>query len=139
MQLQNEVSKVLNSKADHEIRVMRNHVVGTVPVHQGDVYLHAVSSDWPRGAVRGTRKIAVGENEGSTHVVEGDVEVYEGVKLPEYMTGAAKRNAVEFLGPVVVVGEGGALLTHVKHAHHRIPCGVYQTTYQVDGERRVKD
>lgn len=101
-------------------------------VHQqGDVYLHRVVDDWPRGKMLGTRQIAVGDGIGSRHVVEGDVEVYEGVRLPDGLTVPDEATEEDMRGPVVVV-ESACMLTHPKHAHFALDRGVYQVTYPFD-------
>ena len=125
--------------ADTEERVCRRFEVGMVQ-HQGDVYLHMVAEDWPRGAKLGTRQVAVGSSVGARHVAEGaGVEVYEGRQLPDYFEiGDVPEEA--YRGPVVVAPTG-FVLTHPEHAHHRLPAGVYQVSYQVDPleQRRVAD
>lgn len=110
--------------------------IGNV-AHQGDVYLTRVRADHPRGKLLGTRQIAVGTSVGSRHVVEGNVEVYEGVELPpgfKLPDGARKE---DMLGPVVVT-LSDAVLTHPEHAHHALGCGVDQVTYQWDETTRAR-
>lgn len=127
--------------AQQDVRVCRSVQVGKCPAHQGDVYLHRVAADHPRGAKLGTRQVAVGTTVGSRHVVEGDgVEVYAGVKLPGAVKPWPDVPESAYLGPVVVAPEG-LTLTHPEHAHHRLPSGCYQVTYQVDpvAQRRVQD
>lgn len=116
--------------ASQETRDSSALSVGQV-AHQGDVYLHRVPADWPRGKLLGTRKIAVGEGIGSHHIVEGEgVEVYEGVQYPAGFTEPKDCVPNGLLGPVVFA-PAGTTLTHPSHAHHRL-CGVYQVTYQFD-------
>lgn len=144
------VERVLKAKPSPEVRDPGRVEIGQV-LHQGDVYLHRVPEDWPRGKLLGTRQIAVGDTIGSRHVVHGQgFEVYAGVALPAYATferlPAHQRSAAraECLGPVVVLTEElaeGEGLVHPEHAHHRMPRGVYQVQYQLDGQtaRRVAD
>jgi hypothetical protein len=110
--------------------------------HQGDVYLHRVSEDHPRGAELGTKQVAIGDTKGSRHVVVGPVQVFAGLLLPprfvapDWLDGAAPEDI--FLGPVVVVAAGEeAVLTHPEHAHHNL-CGTYQVTYQADARARAR-
>lgn len=135
-----EVDKVRTHKADSELRVTRRIEIGMV-IHQGDVYLHRVDDEHPRGRMLGTRQVAVGTTIGSRHVVEGDgVNVYEGKKLPSWVKVPEWCSEADLLGPVVVVDDT-CTLTHPEHAHHRIPSGTYQTTYQADfaTRQRVQD
>jgi hypothetical protein len=113
--------------------------VGDV-LQQGDVYLTCVPASWPRGELRGERQIAVGTNIGSRHVVEGDVKVYAGKKLPDGFKLPEGAQVEDMLGPVVKAGSE-TILTHPEHAHHVLPEGCYQVTYQWDmtTQRRVAD
>lgn len=130
-----QIEAIQTAKPDTELRVCRRAEMGTV-LHQGDVYLHRVADDWPRGKELGTRQVAVGSTVGARHIVEGDVVVLEGTTLPPGMDPVP-----ELLGPVVVVGGDSAVLTHPEHAHHQFPCGVWQVTYQLDlvTRQRVAD
>lgn len=133
------IQKIAKSIPDTEVRVCRRLDLGDV-LHQGDVYLHRVADDHPRGAELGTRKVAVGEGEGSNHIVEGEVEVYHGTKFPPIVIQDWALENPDCLGPVIVAANE-CVLTHPKHAHHRMPAGVYQVTYQRDEatKRRVAD
>ena len=107
---------------------------------QGDCYITRVPDDWPRGKLLGTRKIAVGEGVGSHHLVEGDVEVYEGVKLPDGFVLPEGAQISDMIGPVVVAG-CETINTHPVHAHNVLRKGTYQVTQQWDmtTRRRVQD
>jgi len=109
-------------------------------LHQGDVYLTRVPKTWPRGDLLGTRQIAVGQQIGARHVVEGDVKVYAGKKLPAGFKLPEGAQESDLLGPVVEAG-GETILTHPEHAHHALSEGCYQVTYQWDMTtmRRVVD
>lgn len=124
--------------AEPELRELPRQV-GEV-AHQGDVYLTRVADDHPRGKLLGTRQIAVGTTIGSRHVVEGNVEVYEGTTLPPDFVLPDGASVEDMLGPVVVV-RSSAVLTHPEHAHHALECGTDQVTYQWDAtsKRRVAD
>lgn len=134
------VEKIRQAKADPEIRVCRRVEIGTVAVHQGDVYLHRVADGHPMGERTGSRQVAVGTTIGSRHIVVGDVEVFAGKQLPGYCKVADGFRLEDYLGPVVVAKDE-FVLTHPEHAHHRCPAGTYQVTYQVDVTtmRRVTD
>ncbi|MDH4230324.1 MAG: hypothetical protein OEW11_11390 [Nitrospirota bacterium] len=125
-----------------EIRNISELEIGDV-AQQGDVYLHRVPADWPRGDVLGTRQVAVGDSVGSRHVAEGDnVAVHAGVKLPDGVRPPTGFSTADLLGPVIVCGPGGMVLTHPEHAHHRCDGeAVLQVTYQVDlsTDSRVAD
>lgn len=145
MTAEQAVQAVLNAKPDAEVRVTRRMEVGSVD-RQGDIYIHRVADDHPRGKRLGTRKVAVGDGEGSNHLAEGEgVEVYEGVQMPEWVKAPAHVEdksawTKEMLGPVVVVKDA-VQHTHTTHAHHHLPGGTYQVTYQADEAtgRRVRD
>lgn len=132
------LSEIETHVAPHCLREERCEI-GEV-VMQGDCYLTRVPDDWQRGKLLGTRKIAVGEGAGSHHFVEGDVDAYEGVKLPDGFKlpdGAIKE---DMLGPVVVAGNE-TINTHPVHAHNALTKGTYQVTYQWDAQTmaRVRD
>lgn len=140
--IEEAVGLVAKHPADTELRIARRLEIGGV-LHQGDVYLHRVADDHPRGKLLGTRQVAVGTTIGSRHVMEGSgVEVFEGKKLPPSVKVMAWCREQDLLGPVVVVTQE-ATLTHPEHAHHRPPTasGTYQVTYQADfaTRRRVMD
>lgn len=135
-----ELELIASSVPDTETRNCRRIEIGTA-IHQGDVYVHRVADDWERGAPIGSRQVAVGTNIGSRHIAEGSgVTVYAGKKLPDYMTPHADIAPGDLLGPVVVATETWTL-THPEHAHHCLPAGTYQVTYQGDllTRRRVVD
>jgi hypothetical protein len=135
------VRAVETSAADPEVRVVRRIEVGQV-VQQGDVYLHCVLADHPRGKQIGTGcvQIALGTGNGARHVAEGAVRVYAGTTLPPGVSAPANMAASEICGPMVVADEPWTLV-HPEHPHHRLPAGSYQTTYQYDSQtmRRVQD
>ncbi len=140
MKTQTQLKKIADSKVDADVRICRRAVVGKTVLQQGDVYLHCVADDHPRGKKLGTRQVAVGTSVGARHIAKGDVEVFEGVKLPDYITPAPGVPASEYLGPVVV-GHSRWGLAHPEHADHEAPDVTWQVTYQVDGltRRRVVD
>jgi hypothetical protein len=111
-----------------DVRDATNMGVGEV-LHQGDVYLHRVPDDHPRGGPLGTRQVAVGNTVGARHIVKGDVEVFEGAQYPEGFNEPEDCQPGALLGPLVVFGVEGGTLTHPEHAHHDA-CGVFQVTYQ---------
>lgn len=134
------VEAITKAKPDAEVRVCRRIEIGRA-IHQGDCYLHRVAEDHPRGKQLGTRQVAVGTTIGSRHIVEGDgVAVFTGAKLPDGFTVPRGLQESDLLGPVVVADEPFTL-THPEHAHHKLPRGVYQVTYQADlvSMRRVAD
>lgn len=137
MEAQTAIEKVLKHPADAQVRVTRRIEIGRA-IQQGDVYLHRVADDHPRGALLGTRKLAIGEGEGSHHIAEGEgVSVYAGVELPPGMREPDWVEPGSLLGPVVVVDDK-LTLTHPVHPHHVLPAGTYQTTYQADFATRQR-
>jgi hypothetical protein len=123
-----------NDKAVSSTREIRSIEIGQL-IHQGDVYVHRVAGNHPRGKVLGGNKLAIGEGEGSNHFAEGaSVVCYVGTKVPEW----CRRGT--FLGPVVVATDRW-MVTHPKHACFSMPPGVYQVTHQMDARTldRVRD
>ena len=135
------VTKIKESPADENLRITRRIEIGSV-LQQGDVYIHRVADDHPRGKQigKGCVQIALGTGNGARHMAEGAVECFEGVKLPPGVKAPMDVEDAEILGPVIVADET-AILTHPEHPHHRYPKGTYQTTYQYDPHtmRRVVD
>lgn len=115
-----------------ETRVCKSVESGQTVFHQGDVYLHLVSKNWERGESWGSNQVAVGATVGSRHIVQGaKVQVFKGKKLPSYCKLPNWLRPETILGPVVVA-ETEFTLTHPEHAHHVLPAGTYQVTYQAD-------
>jgi len=123
------------------VRTLRRAEVGVI-VQQGDVYLHCVEADHPKGAARLPadplqRQIALGSTVGARHVAEGsEVEVYAGTTLPPWVHCAATMEAA-ILGPVVVC-PSTFVVTHPEHPHHRLPPGTWQVTYPYDHRERAR-
>lgn len=104
-------------------------------IRQGDIYITRVADGHPRGAVWGSRQVAVGNTIGSRHVAVGDVDVFAGVpdaikKLRPLFTDEQRAACC---GPVVVARSTWDL-EHPEHPHHELAqsCDVatYQVTYQ---------
>lgn len=121
---------------------------------QGDVYLLRVPKDMEvslKGMERlKSLKIAEGDTKGSRHILEGDVKAYRGdltKKLREVYADEFAKHGDSFfneyfVGPVVVTGSKGAVLTHPEHAHFKLSRNTtYQTYHQVDAytRERVRD
>lgn len=137
---QEAVRQVAEAPSDMEVRTVRRIEMGH-GIQQGDVYAIRVPDTWAHGAERGTRQVALGSTVGSRHIAEGEgVKVYEGKELPEGVTPPDGIPTSVLLGPVVKA-EGPWLLSHPEHAHHALPPGCYQITYQLDytTQRRVQD
>lgn len=135
------IQKIQQSPADINKRITRRIEIGHC-VHQGDIYVHRVDDNHPRGKRIGkdSVQVALGAGNGARHIAEGKVEVYEGKTLPEWVQAPMEVEAIEITGPVIVANESW-LLTHPEHAHHQLPAGTYQVTYQYDPKtmRRVQD
>lgn len=139
--LEQALGIIFTDTPDRAVRIYRSDevAVGAV-IHQGDVYLHRVADDHPHGKVLGTRKLAIGQGEGSNHMAEGeDVEVFAGTSLPPTMK-VPSAVAALLIGPVVVARESWRN-SHTTHADHVLPAGTYQVTYQLDmlTQTRVQD
>ena len=106
--------------------------VGQV-VRQGDIYIHRVADDHPRGKPVGP-KLAMGDLMNARHIAEAPAECFEGVKLPHYCA------AGTFMGPVIV-SSAEFTVAHPEHAAIRLGAGCYQVTHQMDARtlERVKD
>lgn len=127
--------KIETHAAEHALRDVKLEIGEAI--QQGDCYIHRVADDWPRGKLLGTRKIAVGEGIGSRHFVEGDVEVYEGVRLPDGFVLPDGATQADMIGPVIVAGRE-TMNTHPVHAHNVLHRGVYQVTQQWDVMTRAR-
>lgn len=144
--IEEAIESVAKAPFSQEVRVTRRIEVGQA-IMQGDVILHRVPNDWPRGKELGTRQVAVGEGVGSRHVAVGEVTVFEGAKLPEGVSAPFDGAERMMLGPVVVANPGteeqSFTLEHPNHPWHTLPCKdhTYQVTYPVDGhtQKRVQD
>lgn len=113
-----------------EIRDWRGIQIG----RQGDVYIHKVADDHPRGKVTAERQVAIGTTLGSRHVVADGPTLYEPITAPNYMQGW------RLLGQVVEATEDW-WLTHPEHPNAVFGPGVYQITWQLDARtmRQVAD
>ena len=139
--IQNAVRKVEQAPADADVRTVRRMEIGQA-IQQGDVYLHRVPDNHPRGKQVGmdSVQIALGSGTGARHMAEGAVRVFAGCRLPKGVSAPLNVEAAEVTGPVVVADKPWTL-THPEHPHHKLPAGTYQTTYQYDPQtmRRVQD
>ena len=139
--VEESVAAVRTATPDTDVRICRRVEIGTVAAHQGDIYVHRVADDHPRGAKLGTRKLAIGQGEGSNHVADGDhVDVYDGTTLPQWVTERAWMQPGCLLGRVVVARSEWCV-GHTTHKSHALPAGTYQVTYQADRRtsQRVQD
>jgi len=118
--------------ASKETRECEGIRVGQV-VRQGDIYLHRVADDHPRGNPVGP-KLAMGDLMNARHIAEAPAECFEGTTLPAYCA------AGTFLGPVIV-SPGVFVVSHPEHAAYRLGAGTYQVTHQADARtlERVRD
>ncbi len=117
-----------------ETRVLLSCEIGQ-GYRQGDIYVYRVADNHPREKKLGSHKLAIGEGEGSNHFAEGDIELFEGTTLPDWI------DEKTFLGPVIVA-PNGYMNTHPKHAHCDMrQGGTFQVTHQMDDRtlERVRD
>lgn len=137
MKTANKVMEKLEKGAElnsPEVRFIQACEVGQ-GYRQGDIYIYRVADNHPRGKKLGTHKLAIGEGEGSNHFAEGEIELFEGKKAPDFLA------QTTFLGPVIVAPKGFKN-THPRHAHcHMEQGGVFQVTHQMDARtlQRVRD
>lgn len=138
-QVASGLAKISTAVPIMDVRTCRRIEIGHA-IHQGDIYVHRVADDHQRGEVIGERKLAIGQGDGSNHRAEGDVTIYRGVNLPPWVEAPEWADAAQMLGPVVVACAEW-MVTHPKHAHHVLPAGTYQVTYQIDRKTmlRVED
>ena len=79
--IQNAVRKVEQAPADADVRTVRRMEIGQA-IQQGDVYLHRVPDNHPRGKQVGmdSVQIALGSGNGARHMAEGAVRVFAGCR-----------------------------------------------------------
>lgn len=124
-------AKTQNVKA---VRVIKKCSIGQ-GYRQGDISVLRVADNHPRGAKLGHRKLAIGQGEGSNHFAEGEIELFEGTAVPDFVERGT------FLGPLIVAPKGFKN-THPKHAHFDMQQGgTFQVLHQMDCRtlQRVKD
>lgn len=104
-------------------RVLKSMATGEV-VRQGDLYLERLT-ELPRDLGKRTedRQLAVGQTQGSRHVVDPAPKGLAIYARPE--------GATALVGPVVSSPKRFRL-THPEHGHFSLPAGVYQVRYQRD-------
>jgi hypothetical protein len=126
-----KIEAVTSHVPDTTTRIARRMEIGTM-IHQGDIYVCRVADDHPHGEPWGSRQVAVGQQIGARHVATGDsIEVFAGVDAKAQLPLFTDEQRRECRGPVVVAKEQWTL-THPEHAHHVLPAGTYQVTYQWD-------
>jgi len=138
--LTEQLQPILSHSPDTEVRTIRRCEIGRVPVHQGDIYLHRVADDHPRGKLAGTQQLALGTNVGARHMVEGDsVVVYEGAVGHKKNRALLPLFADDRMRDVctgrLFTTQGPCRIPHPTHATHSIEItepGTYQVTHQWD-------
>lgn len=105
-------------------------------VRQGDIYIVCVKSVNPKLKETKVRQLAMGNSQGSRHVIEGEAEIFAPVsktiqrtKLGEYFEGPSFRCKEH------------VTISHPEHAHISLPPGSYEVRHQVDllTKKRVID
>ena len=117
-----------------EVRTIKKCEIGQ-GYRQGDIYIYMVADNHTHGKKLGSRKLAIGEGEGSNHFAEGEIELFEGTTLPSFLTPRT------FLGPLIKAPKGFKN-THPKHAHCIMEQGgTFQVVHQMDARtlQRVAD
>ncbi len=135
------IKAVQEAESCDKTRITRRIEIGHC-IHQGDVYVHRVDESHKRGGRIGgdNHQIALGTGNGARHMAVGDIEVFAGMRLPEWVSAPADIQPGEITGPVIVAAKAFRI-EHPEHAHHQLPAGTYQVTYQYDPRtmRRVID
>jgi hypothetical protein len=135
------VERDAKSKSRQEIRDVRESLTVGRAVRQGDVYLVRLDDIAETVAKRGTpmktRQLVDGTTQGSRHVAEGELSLFESdpaIRLPSCVRNGA------LLGPVIVAASD-FVVTHPEHAHVRCAPGAYQVVHQLDAatRQRVQD
>jgi hypothetical protein len=118
-----------NNDAPRRIEAMQ---IGQV-VRQGDVYIHRVSADHPKGDKLKSRQLAVGSTKGARHVAEPPAAVYQGIMPPPDCDST-------LLGPRID-SERRFTISHPEHPDFSLPAGAYQVTHQMDARtmKRTQD
>lgn len=125
---------------EHELKTIKEAKIGDI-IRQGDIYIHFVGKDHPKGAIRKDHQLAPGFSKGSRHVADKSVEVFDGVRAPESWRKKMQANfptlrievmEKELIGPRLHFKER-ALITHPEHADISIPAGSdCQVIYQLN-------
>jgi len=110
-------------------RVVKKITIGQA-VRQGDIYLHRVEDDHPRGDESENKQLAVGATRGSRHLAVG-ANCFEPQAVPSWV------DANQPLGPLIVA-QDSFTVTHPEHAHCELPRGTYQVTHQMDPRTRQR-
>lgn len=137
MQTNTQVMEKLEKGAElnsPEVRVIKACEIGH-GYRQGDIYVYRVEDNHAHGKKLGSRKLAIGEGEGSNHFAEGEIECFEGTTRPSFI------DQRMFLGPVIKAPKGFKN-THPRHAHAWMEQGgTFQVVHQMDARtmRRVQD
>jgi hypothetical protein len=126
------IEKVQAFEPDIEIRDASALKVGQ-GARQGDLYLVRVNGEPDMAELR-DRQLVRGSTRGSRHVVEGDATIHEAKRklMPKWV------GANALLSPVIVVGKGGAVVTHPEHAHVKLPPNSTWATWQQMDARTLK-
>lgn len=130
--VQEIVKKIEAQIVDTEVRHHAAMSEGEI-AHQGDLYVHRVTAAHPRGLVMGKSsvQVALGTGNGARHMAVGAVRVYAGTILPEWVKPPTADLRGQMTGPVIVAKKRWTL-EHPEHAHHSLPAGTYQVSYQYD-------
>lgn len=142
-------------KSGEKIKNDETAVVGTVSagdvIRQGDLYMVAIGS-LPNGQRTNQRQLAPGTSQGSRHVIEGDVEIYDADKTavidlvnaacPATRGKLVPRRDEPLIGPVFRTVER-CQVTHPEHGWRVLPDGeVFAVIFQrqhAEEVRRVQD
>ena len=137
-----EITEVVDRISAHQPNTKLRDA-SAVPVgkcfRQGDVYFARVDAVRHANLTeRKNRQLVAGTSRGSRHVIDGSATLYEPERslMPAYVDDDA------LLLPSVVVGKGGATLTHPEHAWFTLPAGSNWVTWQQMDPRtrqRVQD
>lgn len=114
--------------------------------HQGDLIIVRIASVPKSARPRKDRQLALGNTQGSRHILERgevfDADAAEVSRMIEQATG--KTITADYIGPVFVSPDAPTEndLTHPEHGNHGFPAGavcavVYQRNFDTERQREV--
>lgn len=142
-EVSNDIQLDANNKKSSDIRFVKTILQGQV-VRQGDIYIHCVSQDFTKGRLSESRKLAMGDTQGSRHIAEAPAQVFQGIDLPTYMLNQYRGSKLKLLNAVggpFIESEARFIISHPEHSNVSLPMGCYQISHQLDPRTatRVKD
>lgn len=124
-------------KSQPDLRITEKMAPGEW-IRQGDIQIQCLEKlPTALGEPTKNSQLAVGQTQGSRHIIN---PIPKGLKIYQ-----PTKDASPLIGPVIESPTRWRL-THPEHAHHDLPAGIFQVTYQRDYKkeraeelRRVQD